>query len=329
MLEKVLAFAVERRVLVVLLTIFAAIFGATQLARLPVDAVPDITNRQVQINAVAASLGPTEMERQVSYPIETAMAGMPGLVETRSISRNGFAQVTVIFTDDTDLYFARQQVGERLSQAAGTLPPGVDPQIGPVSTGLGEVLMWSVDFRHPEGRGAPQPAVGQPGWQTDGSYLTPEGQRLNTPEERLTYLRTVQDWIIRPQMRQVANVAGIDAIGGFVKQYEVAPDPVRLAAAGLSMSDLVVALERGNLSSGAGVIERSGEGLVVRADARVSRGTEIADIVIAQRGGAPVRVVDVASVLAGREVRTGAASVNGHEAVVGTALMLAGRTAVP
>ena len=171
MIEKILAFAVERRVLVVLLTAFAAIYGATQLVQLPVDAVPDITNRQVQINAVAPSLGPTEMERQVSYPIETAMAGMPGLVETRSISRNGFAQVTVIFTDDTDLYFARQQVGERLTQAAGTLPPGVDPQIGPVSTGLGEVLMWTVDFAHPDGRGAPRARTGQPGWQ-DGGWAT-------------------------------------------------------------------------------------------------------------------------------------------------------------
>lgn len=324
MIERILAFAVDRRVLVVLLTALVAVYGATQLVKLPVDAVPDITNRQVQIITVAPSLGPTEIERQVSYPIETAMAGMPGLVETRSISRNGYAQVTVIFTDRTDLYFARQQVGERLAQAAGTLPPGVNPQIGPLSTGLGEVLMWTVDFRHPDGRGAPRVRAGQPGWQSDGSYLTPEGQRLTTPEERLTYLRTVQDWIIRPQMRQVANVAGIDAIGGFVKQYEVAPDPVRLAAAGLSMTDLVEALERGNVSSGAGVVERSGEGLVVRADARVSRGSEITDMVVAQRGGAPVRVIDVATISSGREVRTGAASVNGHGAVVGTALMLAG-----
>jgi cobalt-zinc-cadmium resistance protein CzcA len=324
MIERILNFSVDRRYLVVLLTAIAAIYGATQLARLPIDAVPDITNRQVQVNIVAPALGPTEIERQVTYPIETAMAGIPGLEGTRSISRNGFAQVTVAFTDATDLYFARQQVAERLTQARETLPPGAEPVVGPVTTGLGEVLMWTVEYAHPGGKGAPRAAPGKAGWQADGSYVTPEGLRLETRAEQLTYLRTVQDWIIRPQMRNVPNVAGIDAIGGYVKQYAVAPDMVRLAAAGLSLSDLVAALERGNLSTGAGVVERGGEGLVVRADARVAQGLDIADVVVATREGTPVRVRDVANVSLGREIRTGAASENGEEVVVGTALMLAG-----
>ncbi|WP_199555776.1 efflux RND transporter permease subunit [Sandaracinobacteroides hominis] len=329
MLTNIVNASVTRRYLVVLLTLIAAIYGGTQLARLPIDAVPDITNKQVQINTVAPALGPTEMERQVTYPIETAMAGIPGLESTRSISRNGFSQVTVVFEESTDLYFARQQATERLAQARSALPPGVDPTVGPVTTGLGEVLMWAVDFQHPAGKGAPRAATGEPGWQPAsrngaGGYLTPEGQLLRTPEEQATYLRTVQDWIIRPQMRTVPGVAGVDAIGGYVKQYLVAPDTARLAAAGLSLSDLVAALERANLSSGAGVVEQGGEGLVVRADARVSRGADIADLVVANRDGTPVRVRDVAAVSIGQEPRTGAASLDGHEAVIGTVLMLAG-----
>ncbi|TPE62616.1 CusA/CzcA family heavy metal efflux RND transporter [Sandaracinobacter neustonicus] len=324
MFERILGFSVQRRYLVVFVTLILAIYGAFQLARLPIDAVPDITNQQVQINSIAPALGPTEMERQVTYPIETAMAGIPGLESTRSISRNGFSQVTAIFADGTDIYFARQQVAERMAQARTSLPPGVDPVVGPVTTGLGEVLMWTVDYKNPGGKGATLATPGKPGWQPGGGYLTSEGLLLKTPAEQITYLRTVQDWIIRPQMRNVAGVAGIDSIGGYVKQYEVAPDVVRLADAGVSMTDLVAALERGNLAAGAGVVERAGEGLVVRADARVADSGDIADVVIATRNGAPVRVRDVASVTVGREVRTGAASSNGHEMVVGTALMLAG-----
>ncbi len=320
MLERILLFSVGQRWLIVLLAIIAAAIGASQLAKLPIDAVPDITNRQVQVNIVAPAFSPSDMERQVTYPIETALAGTPGLLSTRSISRNGFAQVTAVFTDATDVYFARQQVAERLAQTRESLPPGVDPALGPVTTGLGEVLMWTVDFARPHRLARP----GEAGWQPDGSYKTPEGQRLVTAREQITYLRTVQDWIVRPQMRTVPGIAGVDVIGGFVKQYQVAPDPARLAALGLTLTDLAAGLERGNLSRGAGIVDRAGEGLIVRADARVARVADIEDIVIATRAESPVRVRDVARVSVGREIRTGAASANGREVVIGTALMLAG-----
>jgi heavy metal efflux system protein len=323
MLERIISASVRHRPIVVLITAIVAMLGIYMLRLLPIDAVPDITNRQVQINTVAPALGPLEMEKQVSFPIETALAGMPGLQSTRSISRNGFAQVTAVFEDSTDIYFARQQVAERLSEARESLPPGVEPRVGPVTTGLGEVFMWTVEFEHPEGRGAPR-ADGKPGWQRDGTYLTPEGEVLRTQAERETYLRTVQDWIVRPQVRQVPQVAGVDAIGGYVKQYHVAPDLVRLAALGLGLDDLVEGLERSNLSSGAGIVERAGEGLVVRADARIARGLDVASTVIANREGTPIRVRDVATVEIGRELRTGTASENGESVVVGTALMLAG-----
>ena len=323
MLERILALSVKQRQIVVLLTAIVAALGFYMLRQLPIDAVPDITNRQVQINAVAPALGPLEMEKQVAYPLETALAGMPGLTSTRSISRNGFAQVTAIFDDDVDIYFARQQVAERLAEAREALPPGVDPMMGPISTGLGEIYMWTVEFAHPDGRGARR-VDSRPGWQSDGSYLTPDGERLTTEAEQATYLRTVQDWIIRPQVRNVPEVAGVDAIGGFAKQYHVAPDPVRLAALGLSLGDLVDGLERSNISAGAGIVERAGEGLVVRADARIGGGEDIAATVIANRAGTPIRVRDVATVAVGRELRSGAASENGRDVVIGTALMLAG-----
>ena len=323
MLERIIGASVRHRLIVVLITAIVAALGLYMLRLLPIDAVPDITNRQVQINTIAPALGPLEMEKQVSFPIETALAGMPGLESTRSISRNGFAQVTAVFEDSTDIYFARQQVAERLTEARESLPPGVEPRVGPVTTGLGEVFMWTVEFEHPDGRGAPR-ADGKPGWQRDGTYLTPEEEVLRTEAERETYLRTVQDWIVRPQVRQVAQVAGVDAIGGYVKQYHVAPDLVRLAALGLGLDDLVEGLERSNLSSGAGVVERAGEGLVVRADARIARGLDVASTVIANRAGTPIRVRDVATVEIGRELRTGSASEDGESVVVGTALMLAG-----
>ena len=169
------------------------------MQRLPIDAVPDITNNQVQINTVFAGFSPVEMEQQITFPVETALAGIPGLVSTRSISRNGFSQVTAIFRDDVNIYFARQQVNERLSAARESFPPGAEPTMGAISTGLGEVYMWTVEYT-PRPHSAPN-ANNTPGWQADGSYLTPEGKRLNTPLERAAYLRTVQDWIIRPQLK--------------------------------------------------------------------------------------------------------------------------------
>ena len=320
MIGPILDFSVRNRWTVVLLAVIAACIGAFALLRLPIDATPDITNNQAQINTLAPSLSPYEIEKQVTFPIETALAGIPGLESTRSISRNGFSQVTAVFTESTDIYFARQQVLERLVEAREAMPEGVEPRLGPVSTGLGEVTMWTVNFA-PRKPGDVVPD-GQPGWQADGSYLTPERERLTTEVDRATYLRTVQDWIIRPQVRNVRGIAGVDAIGGYTKQYVVQPDPARLIGLGLSFADLSTAIERNNVSVGAGYIERGGEGLVVRSGGRVTSIPELEQVVVATREGVPIMLRDVARVTIGQAQRTGSASGNGQEMVVGTALML-------
>src|SRR5215213_7480959 len=200
MLEKLLRFSIQNRWLIVLFTIGVVAVGVFSLRKLPIDAVPDITNNQVQINTVAPALSPDEIEKQVVFPIETALAGIPGLQSTRSLSRNGFSQVTAVFEDQVDIYFARQQVTERLSEAAESLPPGVEPKMGAITTGLGEIYMWTVEYEHPHGKGAPI-QNGKPGWQSDGSFLTDEGERLADETAQLAYVRTVQDWIVRPQLR--------------------------------------------------------------------------------------------------------------------------------
>ncbi|MDB5512427.1 MAG: czcA [Enterovirga sp.] len=322
MISRILDFSVRQRWLVLLVSLVACAVGVWSLTKLPIDAVPDITNNQVQINAVVPSLSPFDVEKQVTYPMETALAGIPGLEYTRSLSRNGFAQVTAVFSEKTDLYFARQQVSERLSEAKANLPPGAEVHMGPISTGLGEIYMWTVHFTEP-GEGRPV-RDGQPGWQADGSYLTPEGQRLRSDFERAAYLRTVQDWIIGPQLRTVPGVAGVDVIGGYKKQYQVQPDPAKLIGLGLSFKDVAEAVEANNQNRGAGYVERNGEGYVVRSAGRLESMDEIGNVVVATRGGVPVRVKDVATVTIGRELRTGSASENGKEAVVGTALMLIG-----
>ncbi len=323
MIASIMALSVRARWAVLFIFIAIAGIGVWQLTKLPIDAVPDITNKQVQINTIDRGLSPVEMEKLVTYPIETALAGIPGLETTRSLSRNGFSQVTAIFSDKTDLYFARQQVGERLTQAKESLPQGVQPQIGPVTTGLGEVVMYTVGYANPDGKGA-QRTDGQPGWQTDGSYLTADGARLTDEVAKAGYLRTVQDWIIRPQLRTVAGVAGIDSIGGYAKTFVVEPDPVRLSSYGISYGELSEALENANLAVGANFFNRAGEAYLVRADARIRSADEIRNAVVATRGGIPITVEQIADVKIGGDLRTGAASMNGDEAVVGTALMLIG-----
>ncbi|ACG80199.1 heavy metal efflux pump CzcA (plasmid) [Phenylobacterium zucineum HLK1] len=323
MIGRILDFSVRFRWTIVFLVALVAALGLYNLVRLPIDAVPDITNKQVQINTVAPALAPAEVEKLVTYPVETAMAGIPGLQSTRSISRNGFSQVTVVFAERTDVYFARQQVAERLIQARESLPEGAQPMMGPISTGLGEVLMWTVEYEHPGGRSAPR-RDGQPGWQSDGAYLTVTGERLTDPVAQAAYLREVQDWIVRPQMRSVAGVAGVDSIGGYDKQFVVTPNPTRLAAYGVSFSELSRALEAANLTVGANFVERAGEAFLVRTDARVRTADEIARAVVATRGGVAIAVRDVAEVKIGGALRTGAASENGEEVVVGTVLMLTG-----
>ncbi|GLS02620.1 cation transporter [Brevundimonas denitrificans] len=322
MFNAIIAASVRFRWFVVIAVVLVAGLGLLELTKLPIDAVPDITNRQVQITTVAPALAPEQIERQVTYPLETSLAGIPGLTSTRSLSRNGFSQITAIFTDETDIYFARQQVAERLAAAREGLPEGVEPAMSPITTGLGEVLMWTVDYVPFNSQNLAQP--GQPGWQPGRVYLTPEGERLTTPEQRATYLRTVQDWIIAPQMRGAEGLAGVDTVGGYVKEYAVRPDPARLSGYGLGFGDLVEALERANTQAGAGYIQRAGEALVVRTDALASTVEDLAQAPVVNRGGLVVRVADVATVEIGREPRLGGASRDGHEAVLGTALMIAG-----
>ncbi len=323
MLEKILRFSVDRRGLVILAVLAAAAFGGWSLVHLPIDAVPDITNRQIQVNATAPSLSPTEVEKLVTFPLETAFAGIPGLEHTRSFSRNGFAQVTAVFDDDVDIYFARQQVFERLATAGQSLPPEVETVMGPISSGLGEIYMWTLEYEHPRGEGA---AVhdGRPGWQADGAYLTPEGERLKTEVELAGYLRTVEDWIVRPQMKGTPGVAEIDVIGGFVKQYTVEPDPASLRAYGLTFQNLADALLRNNTSAGPGFIEHNGESYIVRAPGRLASLQDLENVVVAERGGVPILLSAVATIRIGGEARTGAATENGEEVVLGTAFMLLG-----
>ncbi len=323
MIDRLIDFAIRFRWAVVAFTLLAAAYGAFQLLRLPIDAVPDITNKQVQINTEAQQFGPLDMERLVTFPVETAMAGIPGLESTRSILRNGFSQVTVVFDDNVDVYFARQQVAERLNAAGESLPENVQPQMGPLSTGLGEVLMYSVDYERTATTRSPKIA-GRPGFQPDGSFLTPQGERLTDDVAKAGYLRTIQDWVIRPQLRSVEGLAGVDSIGGYEKQFVVEPDPGRLAALGVSFSELAEALERGNISVGASFVQRAGEAFLVRADARVRSLDEIARTSVGIRNGVSISVGDVANVRIGGDLRTGAASMNGREVVIGTALMLVG-----
>lgn len=307
MIEKILHFSLSHRILIVMLTVVVSAYGLYSLGKLPIDAVPDITNNQVAINVEVPALSPFEVEKQVTYLVETAMAGIPGLAYTRSISRNGFAQVTVIFDDNVDLYFARSQVNERLNEAKENLPDGAEPRMGAISTGLGEIYMWTVEYENP-----------------DDDFITPEGKTLKSEFEKSMYLRTVQDWIIRPQLKTVKGVAEVDAIGGYAQQYHVQPDPQKLSSLGLSFSDVINALESNNTSSGAGFLEQNGESYVVRADGRISTMQDIGNIVVSSRTGIPIRISDVAEVGYGKELRTGSASENGHEVVVGTAMMLKG-----
>ena len=321
MIAPIVNWAVHRRWLVLALTAIAAVIGAFALHRLPIDAVPDITNNQVQINVRAPALSPELVEKQVAFPIETALAGIPGLDHSRSLSRNGFAQITAVFEESTDIYFARQQVGERLAGIAESLPAGATPEMGPIATGLGEVYMWTVHLEH---RKDDKHLPGEPGMQPDGSYITPEGERLTSDIDKATYLRTTQDWIVAPLLKNVRGLAGIDAIGGYSRQFQVVPDVQRLAALGLSLGDLATALERNNASMGGGFVDRNGEGLAVRSDALIRNASELSRTVIATREGVPVTLAQVATVRTGQAVRMGSASENGTEVVVGTAIMRIG-----
>ncbi len=299
MFERIIRFCIEQRWLVMLAVLAMAGMGAYSYTKLPIDAVVDISNVQVVVNSEAPGYSPLETEQRVTYPIETVMAGLPGLEQTRSLSRYGLSQVTVIFRDGTDIYFARQLVNQRLQEARDRLPAGVTPSMGPISTGLGEIYLWTVEAD----KGAKK---------TDGGAYTP------------TDLREIQDWVVKPQLRNVPGVTEINSIGGFEKQYVVAPNLERLGAFGLSLVDVVNALEKNNANVGAGYIERRGEQYLVRAPGQVKSVEDIGDIIVGTAQGQPIRVRDVAAVELGRELRTGAATEDGKEVVLGTVFMLMG-----
>ncbi len=299
MIDAVLAFSIRHRWLVMAACFAAAAFGAWNFTRLPIDAVPDITNVQVQINSTAAGYSPLEVEQRITFPIETGMGGLPHLEYTRSLSRYGLSQVTVVFKDGTDIYFARQLVNERIQQVKDQLPTGIQTAMGPISTGLGEIYMYTVEAK-PDARNA-------------------KGEPYSSTE-----LRTIQDWIIKPQLRTVPGVVEVNSIGGYAKQFHVLPDPTRLMAYKLSFRDVMTALAANNANVGAGYIERNGEQYLVRTPGQVANTEEIRDILVSSRGGVPVRVRDVAEVREGKELRTGAATINGEETVVGTAMLLIG-----
>jgi cobalt-zinc-cadmium resistance protein CzcA len=300
MFERIIRLAIEQRWIVMLAVLGMAGLGFYNYQRLPIDAVPDITNVQVQINTQAAGYSPLETEQRVTYPIETVMAGLPNLEQTRSLSRYGLSQVTVVFKDGTDIYFARQLVNERIQEAKEKLPAGIIPAMGPTSTGLGEIYLWTVEAKD----GAKKP---------DGSPYTP------------TDLREIQDWVIKPQLRNVTGVTEINSIGGYAKEYQVAPSPEKLSAYGLTLADLVTAIDRNNNNVGAGYIERHGEQYLIRAPGQVRSMDDIRNIILNNVKGIPVRIRDVADVGLGRELRTGAATDNGREVVLGTVFMLIGQ----
>jgi len=299
MLESIIHFSLARRGLVIVLVLLLMGLGIFNFNRLPIDAVPDITNVQVAVNTQAPGYTPLETEQRVSFPLETAMSGMPGLSYTRSVSRYGLSQVTAVFEEGTDIYFARQQVSERINAARGDLPVSLEPVLGPIASGLGEIFMFTVDA--------------DPGaLNSDGTPVTP------------TDLRTVHDWIIRPQLLRVPGVVEVNPIGGFKKEILVAPDPTKLLSHGLDSHDVFQAIQRDNNNRGTGFIESNGSQLLMRMPGQAETFEDLRNIVIVQRNSIPVRVRDVATVTVGQELRSGAATQNGHEAVLSTVFMLIG-----
>lgn len=300
MLNVILSFSIRHRWLVLIAVAGVAALGVYNYQHLPIDAVPDITNVQVQINTEAPGYSPLEAEQRITFSVETAMAGLPHLSHTRSLSRYGLSQVTVVFDEGTDIYFARQLIGERISQVKGKLPPGFEPVMGPVATGLGEIFMYTVEPKDDAVR------------KSDGTRYTPMD------------LRELQDWVIRPQLSQVEGVTEVNTVGGYVKEFHVTPRPDRLRSFGLTLHDVVEALARNNDNYGAGYIEKNGQQYLVRVPGQVKTPEQISAIRVASRDGMPVQISDVADVILGNELRTGAATENGKEVVLGTVMMLMG-----
>lgn len=293
MFDRILESCLRHRWMVLAVVAGLAVLGVFNYQRLPIDAVPDITNVQVQINAEAPGYSPLEAEQRVTFPIETALAGLPRLEYTRSVSRYGLSQITAVFSDGTDIYFARQLVNERLAEARSQLPEGVEPTMGPIATGLGEIFMYAVTA-------AP------------GSAHTPMD------------LRTIHDWVIRPQLRQTPGVIEVNTVGGYEKQFHVMPDPAKLLAHDLTLHDVMAALAKNNSNVGAGYIERSGEQYLIRSPGQVASIADIEAIVVATRDGIPIPLKQLADIGLGSDLRTGAATQDGQEVVLGTVFMLIG-----
>ena len=299
MIGEILKFSIQHRWIMLGLTVLMAGLGAYNLTRLNIDAVPDITNIQVQVSAQARGLSALEIEQRITFPIETGMAGLPRLVKTRSLSQYGIALITVIFEDGTDIYFARRLVSERIQEIKGKLPPAIEPAMGPISTGLGEIFMWTIE-------------------------ALPEAKKPDGTPYSLTDLRTIQEWIIRPQLRNTPGVTEINTIGGYEKQFHVTPDPYKLISHGLTFGDVISALSANNANVGAGYIERSSGQYLVRVPGQVTDLEDIRSITVKSVHSVPVFVRDVATVHFGKELRMGAATKNGEETVLGTVFMLMG-----
>ncbi|MBB5037562.1 efflux RND transporter permease subunit [Prosthecobacter dejongeii] len=299
MIDSIIQFSIKQRWVILLLVLGTAILGAYNYTRLPIDAVPDITNVQVQINTEAPGYSPLEVEQRVTFAVENAMGGLPHLDYTRSVSRYGLSQVTVVFKDGTDIYFGRQLIAERLQEVKSKLPLGLEPSMGPIATGLGEIFMFTVTAE-PSAR------------NEEGKAYTP------------TDLRTIQDWIIKPQLRNIPGVIEVNTIGGYEKQFHVTPDPNKLVTFDVTLRQLMEALDLNNANVGAGYIEKNGEQLLIRAPGQAEGIEDLLNIIVAHRDGTPILVKDVADVVHGRELRTGAATVNGEEVVLATVFMLVG-----
>lgn len=300
MLNSVIRHSVENRFLVVFAFVFVAIIGLYNFQHLPIDAVPDITNVQVQINTNSEGLSTLQVEKQITFPIETAMSGLPKLEQIRSISRFGFSQVTIVLEDGTDIYWARQLVSERLQQAREAIPSELgNPTLGPISSGLGEIFMWTLK-------------------------ATEEARKEDGTRYNLTDLRTFQDWIIKPQLLTVKGVTEINSIGGYEKQIHIEPYPEKLLSYHLTFQDVLKALKRNNAFAGGGYIEHRGEQYVIQASGLITEVETINSIPLRSINGFPIYIKDIADVHFGNELRSGAATLNGKEAVIGTAMMLIG-----
>lgn len=299
MIDSILRLAIERRLLTLCFILLIVGVGVWSYHKLPIDAVPDITNVQVQINTAAPGYSPLESEQRITYPVETALAGLPKLAYTRSLSRYGLSQVTVVFEEGTDIYFARNLINAKLGAIKSVLPSGLEPEMGPISTGLGEIFMYTVQAT-PTAR------------MTDGEPYT------------ATALREIQDWIIKPQLAQVKGVIEVNSIGGYNKQYHVMPDPAKLLAYKISVEDVVRALRTNNDNRGAGYVERNGQQLLVRSPGQLGTIEDIGNVIITEHDTIPIKIKDVADIGIGKELRTGASTRDGVETVLGTTMMLIG-----